>query len=197
MTRVCGRGGQGAVRAAVVDHGDPSVVHGTKATTAIGCGSDCEVLDGLIQAIAAHEILLGGLRALRTPWTVSVRPSCACVGTDPVCTSPKVTTDAPVMVTLLTEALATAQATLDAQLVMVHTSLPASTAAVMFIGHSDPRRMTSLNPRKVGFESAIKRTEEMDRSDWWTASDGRALKEIEKAKHGLLFWGSSRPDCLR
>jgi RNA exonuclease 1 len=121
-----------------------------------------------------------------------------------VCTRPKVTADAPVMVVLTTEVspetLATAQATLDAQLVMVYASLPACTAAVMFIGYSDPRRMVSLIPRKVGFESAIKsgkKAEEMDRSDWWTASDGRVLEEIEKAKYGLLFWGSSGPDCLR
>ena len=59
MSRACGRGGQGTVRAAVVDHGNPGVMHGSKATTAIGCGSDREVLDGLIQAAPAHEFLFG------------------------------------------------------------------------------------------------------------------------------------------
>ena len=53
--------------------------------------------------------------------------------------------------------------------------------------------MASLNARKVAFESAIKsgkKAEEMDRSEWWTASDGRALEEeVEKAKRGLLFLG--------
>ena len=58
MARAIGRGGQG-VRTAVVDHGNPSVMHGAKATTAIGCGSDQEVLEGLIQAISAHEFLFG------------------------------------------------------------------------------------------------------------------------------------------
>ena len=38
MKRVCGRGGQGTVRTVVVDHGHPGVMHGAKATTAIGCG---------------------------------------------------------------------------------------------------------------------------------------------------------------
>lgn len=59
MARASGRGGQGSVSAAVVDHGNPGVMHGAKATTAIGCGSDDEVLEGLIQAIPAHAFLFG------------------------------------------------------------------------------------------------------------------------------------------
>ena len=64
MARASGRGGQGSVRAAVVDHGNPSVMHGAKATTAIGCASDQEVLDGLMQAIPAHEFLFGRFTGL-------------------------------------------------------------------------------------------------------------------------------------
>ena len=79
------------------------------------------------------------------------------------------------------EVLATAQATLDGKLVTFYAaSLPARTAVVIFTGHSDSRRMASLNARKVAFESAIKsrkKTEELDRSEWWTASDGWTLEE--------------------
>ena len=74
----------------------------------------------------------------------------------------------------------------------LYASLPARTAVVIFTGHSDPLRMASLNARKAAFESAIKsgkQAEEMDRSEWWTASDGRALEEVEKAKRGLFFRG--------
>jgi RNA exonuclease 1 len=53
--------------------------------------------------------------------------------------------------------------------------------------------MASLNARKSAFESAIrggKKAEEIDKADWWTASDGRELEEeVEKAKRGLLFLG--------
>ena len=38
----------------------------------------------------------------------------------------------------------------------------------------------------------------MDQSEWWTASDGRALEEaIEMAKRasGCYPWGSRRPMC--
>ena len=109
---------------------------------------------------------------------------------------PKATADAPVMVAPPTEAspeaLAIVQATLDAQLVTLYASLPARTAVVMFTGHSDPRRMASLNARKVAFESAItsrKKAEKIDRPEWWTAIERRALEEVEKAKRGMLFWG--------
>lgn len=53
MAKACGR----APTAAIVGRGNPSVMHGAKATTFIGCGSDREVLDGLIQVIPAHEFL--------------------------------------------------------------------------------------------------------------------------------------------
>ena len=79
------------------------------------------------------------------------------------------------------EALATAQATLDGKLVTLCTaSLPTRTTMVIFTGHSDPRQLASLNAREVAFESAIKsrkKTEELDRSEWWTASDGKTLEE--------------------
>ena len=103
--------------------------------------------------------------------------------------TPGATADAPVAVRPPTEpspeALATAQATLDARLVTLDASLSARTAVAIFTGHSDPRRMALLN----AFESATKsgeNMEEMDRSEWWNASDGRALEEVEKAKRGLF-----------
>ena len=81
----------------------------------------------------------------------------------------------------------------------LYASLPTRTAVVIFFGHSDPLQMASLNVRKVAFESAIKsgkKAEEMDRSEWWTASDGRALEEIEKAKRGFFFWGGQVDLCV-
>ena len=53
------REGQGAVTSAVVDHGNPAVMHGATATTATTCGSDREVLDGLVQAVPSYEFLFG------------------------------------------------------------------------------------------------------------------------------------------
>lgn len=108
--------------------------------------------------------------------------------------TPKATADPPAPPTAAgPEALTAAQAALNEQLVTLYTSIPPRTALVIFTGHSDPRKMASLNVRKVTFESAIKsgkKVEEIDRSGWWTASDGRELEEeVEKAKRGLLFLG--------
>ena len=64
---------------------------------------------------------------------------------------------------------------LDAQLVTFYTSLPARTAVVILTGHPDPRRIASLNARKVAFESAInsgKKAENMDRPEWWEGVAG-------------------------
>jgi RNA exonuclease 1 len=159
--RTCGRGGQGAVRAAVVGHGNPSVMHGAKA---IRRGTDQEVLDCLIQTMSAQEFVF------RQFTDNAEATSLVCGGGGLIAVV--WTADAPVVVTppaeASPEALATAQATLDTQLVTLYASLPVRTAAVIFTGHSDPRRMTSLNARKVAFESAIKsgkKAEEMDRSE--------------------------------
>lgn len=64
MSRAVGRGGPGTIRSAVVDHGNPAVMHGAKANTSVSCTSDAEVLEGLLQAIPGHEFSFGRLTAL-------------------------------------------------------------------------------------------------------------------------------------
>jgi len=54
-----GSGGAGKVRSAVVDHGNPGVMHGAKANTAIGCSTDDEVLEGMLGAIPSHQFTYG------------------------------------------------------------------------------------------------------------------------------------------
>jgi len=185
MTRASGRGERGSIRAAVVDHGNPGVMHGAKATTVIGCTSDREVLEGLVQAVPVHEFLFGRFTGIADTmgWLTPKAMADAPIGAT---SQPQPTEASP-------EALAAAQATLNDHLAALYASLPTRTALVIFSGHSDPRRMASLNARKIAFESAIKggkKAEEMDRSEWWTASDGRELEEaVEKAKQGLLFLG--------
>jgi RNA exonuclease 1 len=89
--------------------------------------------------------------------------------------------------------LASAQATLDNQLVTLYASLPARTALIILTGRSDPRRMASLNARNSTFESAIrdgKKAEDIDKADWWTASDGQELKEeSEEGEKGTVVFG--------
>lgn len=64
MARAVGRGGPGTIRSAVVDHGNPAVMHGAKANTSVACTSDEEVLEGLLQVISGHEFAFGRFTAL-------------------------------------------------------------------------------------------------------------------------------------
>lgn len=182
VKRASGRGGPGSVRSAVVDHGNPTVMHGAKANTVVGCASDEEVLEGLSQTVSAHEFTFGRFMGLADVlgWI-----------------TPKSTTDVPAPLPPPTEptpeALLAAQTKLNAHLTSLYAALPPRTALIIFTGHSDPRRMATLNVRKSTFESAIrggKKAEDMDKSEWWTSADGRELEEeVEHAKRGLLFLG--------
>ena len=99
------------------------------------------MLDGLTQAVPAHEFLFGrftGIADAMGCWlAVSVHGSCRWLGINLFFQSgltPKATADAAVVVAPPTEAppdaLATIQATLDAQLLTLYTPLPPRTAIV-------------------------------------------------------------------
>jgi len=174
-------GGVGSIKSAVVDHGNPSVMHGNKANTAIGCANDAEVLTGLLEVIPSHQFAFGRFMALADVfgWT-----------------TPKSTPDTPPPPPVpppTPEVLNPILETLNTQLKTLHASLPPRTAMVIFTGHSDPRRMAALNARKTAFENAIrsgKTPEELGPDVRWTASDARELEgAVELAKRGLLFLG--------
>ena len=68
MGRATWRGGGGGVtrgiKSAVVDHGNPGVMHGSKADTALGCKTDDEVLEGVLNVIPSHQFTFGRFMAL-------------------------------------------------------------------------------------------------------------------------------------
>ena len=69
MGRATWRGGGGGVndvriKSAVVDHGNPGVMHGSKADTALACKTDDEVLEGLLNVIPSHQFAFGRFMAL-------------------------------------------------------------------------------------------------------------------------------------
>ncbi|OJA14787.1 hypothetical protein AZE42_12824 [Rhizopogon vesiculosus] len=183
MARASRKGGAGSVRSVVVGHGNPGVMHGSRANSNVPCTCDQEVLEGLLQAIPPHEFSFGRFTGIADAlgW---LTPKTTAAETPVVPITPG--EPSPIV-------LANAQVTLNNQLITLYASLPPRTAFIIFTGHSDPRRMASLNGRKSAFESAIrsgKNAEYMDKTDWWTASDGRELEEeVEKAKRGLLFLG--------
>ena len=66
MGRATWRGGGGdiGIKSALVDHGNPGVMHGSKADTALGCKTDDEVLEGLLNVIPSHQFTFGRFMAL-------------------------------------------------------------------------------------------------------------------------------------
>ncbi|KAF9559202.1 hypothetical protein CPC08DRAFT_743127 [Agrocybe pediades] len=195
MGRASGRKGGGSngqgIKSAVVDHGNPAVMHGAKATTAIGCKTDEEVVDGVLNVVHSHQFTFGRLMALATalgwvtPKATADQPAVAPNATpslDSTAPSPSAADLAPVTTQL------------NAHLKKIHAELPPRTALIIFTGHSDPRRMSILNARKIAFENGLKsgKTPEDLRAQGltWSAAEARELEEaVELARRGLMFLG--------
>lgn len=201
MGRANGRAG-GVVKSAVVDHGNPGVMHGAKADTAIGCKSDAEVLAGVLDVVPAHQFVFGRFMELAQKLGCKSTLSRSYFHVDlPLGVTPKASADQPTVPPPSTiepppstAELAPVLTTLNAHLKALHAGLPPRTALIIFTGHSDPRRMSILNARKIAFESALKsgKTPEEIRplGLTWSATDGRDLEEaVELARRGLLFLG--------
>jgi len=209
MARSKGKMGSNGVKSAVVDHGNPSVMHGAKATTAIGCKSDEEVVDGVLNAVPSHHFTFGRLMALANTlgceWIMVFLLSFSITEYLPaIGVTPKASADQPLPVSTLSvdsippppsaEHLVSVTTELNAHLKRIHASLPPRTALIIFTGHSDPRRMSILNARKIAFENGLKsgKTPELLREMGlaWSSAEGRALEEsVELARRGLMFIG--------
>jgi RNA exonuclease 1 len=172
-SRKHGSGAGGGVRSAVMDYGNPVQMHGNKATTALACKTDEEIVEGLLGVVRSHDFVFARLTALADTlgW---ITPRAA--QDTPVSTSPA----APQPPTSPTgDQLQSTLASLNTNLSKIHASLPPRTAFVLFTGHSDPRRMTQLNSRKAQFDNALragKSPEEIATGEngvRWTAADGR------------------------
>ncbi|KAG7452034.1 ribonuclease H-like protein [Guyanagaster necrorhizus] len=174
-------GPMGSIKGAVIDHGNPSVMHGNKATTSIGCKDDDEVLKGLLEVIPSHHFVFARFMALANilGWT-----------------TPKQSSDSPPLEPAPPPSAEQLGAVLDAlnlHLKELHSALPSRTALIIFTGHSDPRRMAALNARKAAFEAAIrsgKPSDGLQPEERWTAAHVRELESaVEMTKRGLLFLG--------
>ncbi|KAH6885653.1 ribonuclease H [Coprinopsis sp. MPI-PUGE-AT-0042] len=185
MGRAQKRGG-GVIRSAVVDYGNPGNMHGSKATSAVGCKSDEEVVEGVVGAIGSHDFVFGRLMGLADllGWITQRNADSTLAAPLP----------APSR-----EQLLTTLKTLNGHLQTIHAALPSRTAFLLFTGHSDPRTMTALSARKSAFEGALrsgKTPEEIKSPEYaggpvtWTMADARELEEaVEVTKRGLLFLG--------
>ncbi|KAJ2920031.1 hypothetical protein MD484_g489, partial [Candolleomyces efflorescens] len=190
-SRKRGSGPGGGVRSAVVDYGNPVQMHGNKATTALACKTDEEIVEGVLGVVPSHDFVFARLTGLadRLGWITPRGPQ-----DTPISTSPAAALQPPTSPT--DDQLQSTLASLNTHLSKIHGSLPPRTAFVLFTGHSDPRRMTQLNSRKAQFDNALragKSPEEIASGEngvRWTAADGRELEEaVELARRGLVFVG--------
>ncbi|KAJ7049934.1 ribonuclease H [Mycena amicta] len=174
-------------RSAVVDTGNPSVMHGSKATTAVGCKDDEEVLKGMLEAVPAHDFVFGRFMALASLLGWSAPKA------DPNANVPPPSPSATVPPPPPASALEAVLKELDTQLTTLRSALPPRTALIILSGHSDPRKMALMNARRMAFESSVKAgvdTEPKDTELRWTGQDARDLEEaVELARRGLLFLG--------
>ncbi|KAF9483129.1 hypothetical protein BDN70DRAFT_929460 [Pholiota conissans] len=130
MSRSTGRG-SGGVKSAVVDHGSPAVMHGAKATTAIGCKTDEEFLEGVLNVLPSHHFVFGRF--------MSLAHSLGCV-------TPKASAGQPhptPLPTAIPESptphdLVPILSPLNPHLAAVHAALPPRTALVIFTGQNGP-----------------------------------------------------------
>ncbi|KAJ3996078.1 ribonuclease H [Lentinula boryana] len=180
-----GTGGE-LIRTAVVDHGNPGVMHGSKASTSVGCKDDDEVVKNAVEVIGSHDFVfvrLMGLAGVRGWITPRANPSDS--------TPTSIPADPPATPT--SETLSSALFATSTNLQTIHSSLPSRTALLIFTGHSDPRRMSELSKRKAAFEAAIRKgtpTDQLSEGERWSGADMRELEDaVEVAKRGLLFLG--------
>ncbi|KAM0792932.1 hypothetical protein ACM66B_002691 [Microbotryomycetes sp. NB124-2] len=192
-------------RSAVVDHGTPGQWHGAKATTAIGCSSDNEVLRGTLSALDEHHLVMARFMELSNAlqWTGTVRATVESATENPA-VAPVIESDellptsaaAAVCAETATTGAEAAPAkdafnSLNSHISALHAALPPLTALIVFTGNGDPRAMSRLAAKKAKFDRLWKMTKqsEIAQEDKWMEQDDRKLQdEVEKARWGLSFY---------
>jgi len=167
------------LRTAIVDRGNPAAWHGSRAGKTIACGSDGEVVKGVLQCMDESDLIWGRLSELAEAqgW-LQQKPHQGF--TPPTPSSPR--------------PIDTAYSALNSHLSLIHAALPSRTAFLIFTGHSDPRAMSALQVRRAAFENTLrtvggaKEAVAVPEGARWTSADAHELEaEVERAKRGMLL----------
>ncbi|KDQ09510.1 hypothetical protein BOTBODRAFT_36915 [Botryobasidium botryosum FD-172 SS1] len=164
--------------------GSGAATFGSKATLAVECEGDEEVMENIISALPTHDFAFGRLQGLSRAlgWT---DPAAHAHTQPPSLSSPEVQT---------------ALTTLNAQLQKI-SGFPPHTAIVILTGSSDPLEMARLNKKKHAWDAKVREARaagshdiDVPDEDKWTTADGRALEdECERTKAGLVFFCITLP----
>ncbi|BGP53492.1 hypothetical protein JCM8202_001136 [Rhodotorula sphaerocarpa] len=184
--------GQDPKTSAVVDHGSPGQWHGAKATTAVACQTDEEVLQGLLDSIESHDLTIGRFMELSHSlgWSQpaaekqasAAEPNGAVQPEDPDAADPSAAASARA------EAALTA---LNDRLQRLHAALPPLTALIVFTGQSSPVEMSRLAAKKAKFDrlwKTVKQSEIANEDKWYEADDRALVDEVERCRWGLSFF---------
>ncbi|KAG8747142.1 hypothetical protein FRC10_002191 [Ceratobasidium sp. 414] len=198
LTKSNGRHGKGAT-SAVIDHGNPRAWHGAKATSAVACQNDDQVVAGVLEAAQNHDFVFGRLLELSQalecgplPYSTGMTLIGKLLGATP---RAQPNTDTPVILPPgeVDPAVADAgYAALNERIATIHKGLPPGTALCIMSGNDDPRIMSGLNAKKArwdGYMREGKKPEAIPQAEWWSMEEGRLLEDVtERAKRGLAFF---------
>ncbi|KAI0388326.1 hypothetical protein F5Y17DRAFT_453279 [Xylariaceae sp. FL0594] len=173
---------------AMVDWGDPMKGAGAASDFPIGCGSDEEVVEGILRAVhgdpVAEEIPAGGadfvfarfreLEALQGWWNQNKNP------------------DGQQVPDMSAMSLETCVSNLAQRIKRIHDALPKCTGFIVFSGSGDPREMSRLQAMQAQF----KKEYHTPGVNWdelavkWTDVEEQALKKaVGVARNGIGFIG--------
>ncbi|GAA5822345.1 hypothetical protein JCM3770_000527 [Rhodotorula araucariae] len=185
--------GQDPKTSAVIDHGTPGQWHGAKATTAIACANDDEVLQGLLDSVDKHDLTIARFMDLSHTlgWSQSSTAPVKPASGDATPTGNGATTPAAAPAAPSAESVAEAFSSLDGRLRALHAALPPLTALIIFTGHSSPVEMSRLAAKKARFDrlwKTMKQSEIADEDKWYEHDDRALVDEVERARWGLSFF---------
>ncbi|GAA5979784.1 hypothetical protein JCM10908_003044 [Rhodotorula pacifica] len=188
--------GQDPKTSAVVDHGTPGQWHGAKATTAVACKNDDEILQGLLDSVDSHDLTIGRFMELSHTlgWSQSAnspaKPVAPADGNGDASTASapedEVAADEPAL-----PDADTALSALNDRLQRLHAALPPLTALILFTGQSSPVEMSRLAAKKAKFDrlwKTVKQSEIADEDKWYEADDRALVDEVERCRWGLSFF---------
>ncbi|KAJ9125766.1 hypothetical protein QFC24_002550 [Naganishia onofrii] len=162
----------------ICDYGKSHQWIKAKATTAVACKDDDQVLAGLMENVGKHDFAFARFMELANTlgWVTNQA--------DPL--------DTDIQKPELT--IEDALVNFNTRLSKLHASLPSNTALILVTGHGDPRPLAALNERKSNFDRIYKRlgasgTSKLPQEEKWMSEDDRKLAaEAEKARAGMGFF---------
>nr|XP_019008804.1 uncharacterized protein I206_06488 [Kwoniella pini CBS 10737]OCF47585.1 hypothetical protein I206_06488 [Kwoniella pini CBS 10737] len=156
---------------ALIDYGNPRSSYGSKATTAIRCSDDDEVVEKIIENVEGHDLVYGRMMELANVQGWNDRG----IQNDQFDSS----------------TLDSALSRFSDRLSKLHQSLPSNTAFIVVTGHSNPLPMLKLTAKRQNWERLTKiiGMNDMKKEDKWMMEDERELERaVSEAREGMAFF---------